>query len=84
LRWLSRIIIDLQWNIVIFRENEWSFEANNKFAELTHLAKWKPLVAKVKSYKERPIGYGGSRRQNSLIPCIDLYDEDSNKVRQKG
>ncbi|KYQ56430.1 Tudor and KH domain-containing protein [Trachymyrmex zeteki] len=66
------------------RESEWSSKANDKFAELTHLAKWKPLIAQVKGYKERPIGYGGSRRENSLIPCINLYDKDNDKVRRKG
>ncbi|KYM94515.1 Tudor and KH domain-containing protein [Cyphomyrmex costatus] len=61
------------------RESKWSSEANDKFAELTHLARWKPLVAQVKGYKERPVGYGGSRRENSLIPCIDLCDKDNDK-----
>ncbi|XP_036142051.1 tudor and KH domain-containing protein homolog isoform X2 [Monomorium pharaonis] len=55
------------------RENEWSPEASDKFAELTNLAKWVELTAKVKGYKERPIGCRGSRnRQSSLIPCIHL------------
>ncbi|KAG5312868.1 TDRKH protein, partial [Pseudoatta argentina] len=61
------------------RESEWNSKANDKFAELTHLAKWKPLIAQVKGYKERPVGYGGSRRENSLIPCINLYDKDNDK-----
>ncbi|XP_012059030.1 PREDICTED: tudor and KH domain-containing protein [Atta cephalotes] len=61
------------------RESEWSSKANDKFAELTHLAKWKSLIAQVKGYKERPVGCGGSRRENSLIPCINLYDKDNDK-----
>ncbi|XP_018343282.1 PREDICTED: tudor and KH domain-containing protein-like isoform X2 [Trachymyrmex septentrionalis] len=61
------------------RESEWSSKANDKFAELTHLAKWKPLIAQVKGYKERSVGYGGSRRENSLIPSINLYDKDNDK-----
>lgn len=69
--------------IVIFREDTWNIETIDKFAELVNLATWKPLVAKVRGYKERPVGDGESRRQSSLIPCIDLYDKASNKVRNK-
>ncbi|KAM0736663.1 Tudor and KH domain-containing protein-like protein [Formica fusca] len=58
------------------RESEWSREACDKFAELVQVAQWKPLIAKVKGYKKRPIGYGKSRREGSPIPCIDLYDKD--------
>lgn len=61
------------------RESEWSSEANDHFAELVHLAKWKPLAAKIRGYKERPVGYGGFRRQNSLLPCIELYDKDNDE-----
>lgn len=68
---------------IILRESEWSSEACNKFAELVHLAQWKSLIAKVKGYKERPISYGKSRREDSSIPCIDLYDKDGDKVRKE-
>lgn len=61
------------------RESEWSSDACDKFAELVHLAQWKPLVAKVKGYKERPIGYGKSRHEGSPIPCIELYNKDGDK-----
>ncbi|XP_012227770.1 tudor and KH domain-containing protein homolog isoform X2 [Linepithema humile] len=57
------------------RENEWDFEAIDKFAELVSLAQWKVLVAKVSSYKER----SGSRREGSPIPCFDLYDKNDEK-----
>lgn len=67
--------------IVIFRESEWSPEANDKFAELAYLAKWKVLVAKVRGYKERSVDYAGSRRKGSMIPCIDLYERVGDKVR---
>lgn len=61
------------------REDTWNDETIDKFAELVYLATWIPLVAKVRGYKERPVGDGESRRQSSPIPCIDLYDKASNK-----
>lgn len=62
------------------RESEWSPEACSKFAELVHLAQWKSLIAKIKGYKERPISYRKSCRENLSIPCIDLYDKDGDKI----
>ncbi|XP_011170455.2 uncharacterized protein LOC105203366 isoform X1 [Solenopsis invicta] len=64
------------------RENEWSSEAINKFAELTYLAKEIKVTAKVKGYKEHPVDCKGSRnRQSSLIPCIALrYESDSEVI----
>lgn len=66
---------------VIFRESEWNPEANDKFAELAYLAKWKVLVAKVRSYKERPVDDAESRRKGLMIPCIDLYERVGDQVR---
>ncbi|CAL7951693.1 unnamed protein product [Xylocopa violacea] len=61
------------------RDNEWSSEACEKFSELTWLAQWKVLVAKVRGYKERALSYGRSRREGSPIPCVDLYDKNEDK-----
>ncbi|KAG7208623.1 hypothetical protein KM043_014830 [Ampulex compressa] len=65
--------------IAIFRDNEWSTEACEKFAELTWLGESKVLVAKVRGYKERAFSYGKSRREGSPIPCVELYDTNDNK-----
>ncbi|XP_076618490.1 tudor and KH domain containing protein papi isoform X1 [Colletes latitarsis] len=60
------------------RDGEWSTEACDRFAELISLAQWKLLVAKVKGYKERAIGYGRSRREGTPIPCVDIFDKNDN------
>ncbi|KAK2580726.1 hypothetical protein KPH14_011354 [Odynerus spinipes] len=59
--------------------DEWSEEACNRFAELTWLAQWKILAAKVRKYKKRVIGYGGSRSEGLPIPSLELYDRNDNK-----
>ncbi|CAK9798286.1 Tudor and KH domain-containing protein homolog [Anthophora plagiata] len=61
------------------KENEWSSEACDRFTELTWLAQWKVLIAKVRGYKERAFGYGRFRREGSPIPCVDLYDKNDDK-----
>ncbi|KAL6430023.1 hypothetical protein ACFW04_007675 [Cataglyphis niger] len=63
-----------------YRQNYWSAEACDMFSEFVKVGLWKPFIAKVKGYKKRPlIGYGETV-EDSLIPCIDLYDTDGNKV----
>ncbi|XP_012134855.1 tudor and KH domain containing protein papi isoform X2 [Megachile rotundata] len=57
------------------RENEWSSEACKKFEELTWLAQWKVLIAKIRGYKERTRSYNISRRAGIPIPCVDLFDK---------
>ncbi|XP_050457964.1 tudor and KH domain-containing protein-like isoform X2 [Cataglyphis hispanica] len=67
-------------NMKPYRENFWTSEACDMFSKLLHVGQWKPLIAKVKGYKKHPrIGYGDTV-EDSLIPCIDLYDTDGNKV----
>lgn len=67
---------------IILRQTYWSDEACEMFCELASVGIWEPLIAKVKGYKKRsPIGY--TSREDSLIPCIDLYDTDGDKVRDK-
>ncbi|XP_076663373.1 tudor and KH domain containing protein papi isoform X2 [Andrena cerasifolii] len=58
------------------RQREWSAEACNRFAELTWVAQWKVLVAKVRGYKERALSYGRSRREGSPIPRVDLFEKN--------
>lgn len=55
------------------------------FSELVKVGQWKPFVAKVKGYKKRRrIGENyGQTLVDALIPCIDLYDTDGDKVRVK-
>ncbi|KAL0128829.1 hypothetical protein PUN28_003898 [Cardiocondyla obscurior] len=62
-------------------EGTWNTKTIDKFAELVYLAKWIPLVAKVKSYKEYSVDSidGDSRCHKSLILYLDLYDKNSNQ-----
>ncbi|XP_076164200.1 tudor and KH domain containing protein papi [Ptiloglossa arizonensis] len=61
------------------RDGEWSTEACERFAELTWLAQWKLLIAKVRGYKERAVGFGRSRREGTPIPCVDIFDKNDNR-----
>lgn len=53
------------------RGDAWSEEATDLLEELTHVALWKPLTAKIHSYKDRPTR---AKREGSPVPCVDLYD----------
>lgn len=46
--------------------DSWSEEAISCFEDLTHVAQWKPLVARVESYREQ--------RSGSPLPCVCLFD----------
>ncbi|XP_046607196.1 tudor and KH domain-containing protein homolog [Neodiprion virginianus] len=61
------------------RDNEWSSEACDRFAELSWVAQWKALTAKVRGYKERVLAGGSSRREGSPIPCVDLYNKTDSR-----
>ncbi|XP_031366312.1 tudor and KH domain-containing protein homolog [Apis dorsata] len=65
------------------RDNEWSVDACNLFAEFTCVAEWIVLTAKVRGYKERTFGYGRSRREGSPIPCVDLFCDTTVNVGQE-
>ncbi|XP_050486216.1 tudor and KH domain-containing protein homolog [Bombus huntii] len=58
---------------------EWSNDECDFFAEITFLAEWKVLYAKVKGFKERTFGYGRSRREGSPIPSVELYNKHENE-----
>ncbi|CAD6216288.1 GSCOCG00004439001-RA-CDS [Cotesia congregata] len=58
---------------------EWSDEACDRFGDLSWVAQWKVLIAKVRGFKERVISQGTSRREGSPIPCVDLYDKNDKK-----
>ncbi|XP_076296127.1 tudor and KH domain containing protein papi isoform X2 [Lasioglossum baleicum] len=60
------------------REGEWSIQACDKFAELTWLAQWNVLVAKIAGYKDRTRSYGGSKREVTVY-CLDLFDRSDDK-----
>eukprot|EP00057_Strongylocentrotus_purpuratus_P031816 XP_785759.1 PREDICTED: tudor and KH domain-containing protein [Strongylocentrotus purpuratus] len=45
--------------------DQWTEEAIDYFEQLTHVAKWKPLQAKIMDYQSTDIG---------TIPCIELFD----------
>ncbi|XP_031841503.2 tudor and KH domain containing protein papi isoform X1 [Nomia melanderi] len=61
------------------REDEWSAEACDRFAELTWLAQWRVLLAKIEGSKDRTRSYGASHREGSPIPCVDLFDKNEDK-----
>lgn len=67
---------------IIFRESEWNPEACDKFADLTHTAQWKPLIAKIKSYKY-PMSIPDYELSHPSIPCIELYEKSGDKVRKE-
>ncbi|XP_076655250.1 tudor and KH domain containing protein papi isoform X2 [Halictus rubicundus] len=60
------------------RQGEWSIEACDKFAELTWVAQWNVLVAKIEGYKDRTRSYGGSKREVTVY-CLDLFDRSDDK-----
>lgn len=60
------------------RESEWNPEACDKFADLTHTAQWKPLIAKIKSYKY-PMSIPDYELSHPSIPCIELYEKSGDK-----
>lgn len=70
----------LCFSFPLFRQHKWGIEACNRFAELTWVAQWKVLVAKVRGYKERALSYGRSRREGSPIPRVDLFEKNEDTV----
>nr|XP_033338401.1 tudor and KH domain-containing protein homolog isoform X2 [Megalopta genalis] len=56
----------------------WSVQACERFAELTSLAQWKILTAKIEGYKDRIRTYGESQREVTVY-CLDLFDKDDDK-----
>lgn len=48
----------------------WSDDATEQFVELTYVAQWRAVIAKVSGYKERQQG----RRAGSPVPCVELFD----------
>lgn len=53
----------------------WTTEAIDCFDELTHLAQWKKLRARVNGYREKDSSpYGRVKREGSPVPGVDLYD----------
>ena len=54
-----------------FVGEQWSEEAIECFEELTSVAKWKPLSAKIIDYQSTASG---------TLTCVDLYDISSDNV----
>lgn len=62
------------------KEGDWTFDAADSFDELTHLAQWKKLRARVNGYRERDSSpYGRAKREGSPIPGVDLYDVNNSE-----
>ncbi|XP_008547239.1 tudor and KH domain-containing protein homolog isoform X1 [Microplitis demolitor] len=66
-------------NIKPVSGEDWSDEACDRFGDLSWVAQWKVIIAKVRGYKERIISQGTCRREGSPIPCVDLYDKNDNQ-----
>lgn len=49
---------------------KWSEQATDLFEELCHVAQWRPMLAKVITFKEKQRG----QREGSPVPCISLFD----------
>lgn len=57
------------------KDGTWTMDAADCFDELTHLAQWKKLRARVNGYRDRDSSpYGRAKREGSPIPGVDLYD----------
>lgn len=50
--------------------DKWSEQATDLFEELCHVAQWRPMLAKVITFKEKQRG----QREGSPVPCISLFD----------
>uniref|UniRef100_A0A8D8Q077 Tudor and KH domain-containing protein n=1 Tax=Cacopsylla melanoneura TaxID=428564 RepID=A0A8D8Q077_9HEMI len=55
--------------------DSWSEEAITCFEDLTHVAQWKPMVARVESYKDKTC----NSRSGSPLPCVSLFDTSGDK-----
>ncbi|KAL1464777.1 hypothetical protein WDU94_004395 [Cyamophila willieti] len=53
----------------------WSEEAITCFEDLTHVAQWKPMLARVESYKDKSC----NSRSGSPLPCVSLFDTSGDK-----
>ncbi|KAK6630440.1 hypothetical protein RUM43_014785 [Polyplax serrata] len=53
------------------RESSWTNQARDVLCDLTHVAMWKSLMAKIHTYRDRP---SGLKREGSPIPCVELFD----------
>lgn len=59
------------------KNGKWSNEALDMFEELTHVAQWKKLLAKINCYWNRE--KMRAKRESSPVPGIDLYDFSNDK-----
>lgn len=50
--------------------DKWSEQATDLFEELCHVAQWRPMLAKVITFKEKR----RQQREGSPVPCISLVD----------
>lgn len=79
-----RLLIAFNKIVATFRESEWCPEACGKFAELVWQAQ-NILAAEVTGYKKRSIVNEPFFIEDSVVPCIELYDIDrsTHEVRHK-
>lgn len=54
----------------------WSEASIDCFEELCHVAQWRPLMARVITFKEKQRGH----REGSPVPCVDLFDTCGTEV----
>lgn len=60
---------------------EWTEDAIDTFAAMTHVAQWKKLTARVSRYREQDatLQQHRERRESSPVPGIDLYEVNQKK-----
>lgn len=70
---------------IILRATEWTPKACDKFADLTHVAQWKPLIAKIKYYEYPMLSESDDQSHyfSSPVFYIELYEKNDDKVRKE-
>ena len=59
-------------------DGEWSTDAADDFEKLTHAAQWRPLLARIVSYKSKvQPDHDDVDPSGQLIPCLELIDTES-------
>jgi len=63
----------LKWHVGCITGKEWNSDAIDSFEELTHTAKWRPIMSKTLSQRSDNSGF--------QMPCVHLVDTNGPNVR---
>jgi tudor domain-containing protein 2 len=61
---------------------EWDHQAIGKFEQLVQTGKWKKMISKVVTYKDRKsfaLQRPSNKRESSPVPGVELYEENSDR-----